>query len=56
MNEIVNALAPCNQFKSEKAKPQQIEVKVPNSLEAAHLADAESLPLKDANELKTQKI
>jgi len=28
MNEIVNALAPCNQFKSEKAKPQQIEVKV----------------------------
>ena len=27
--------------KTEKAKPQQIEVKVANSLEAAHLADAE---------------
>ena len=42
--------------KTEKAKPQQIEVKVPDSLETAHLADAESLPLKDANEQKTQKI
>jgi HSP20 family protein len=42
--------------KIEKAKPQQIEVKVPNSLETAHLADAESLPLKNANKQKTQKI
>jgi len=42
--------------KTEKAKPQQIEVKVPNSLGATHLADAESLPLKDANKDKTQKI
>ena len=42
--------------KDAKAKPQQIEVKVANSSEAAHLADAESLPLKNANKQKTQKI
>jgi HSP20 family protein len=42
--------------KTEKAKPQQIEVKVANSMEAAHLADAESLPLKNADKQQTQKI
>jgi 1,4-alpha-glucan branching enzyme len=31
-------------------------LKVANSLESAHLADAENLPLKNANEQTTQKV